>query len=46
MYQGDIQLTPAQKMMGLAGTNPFGSIRGRRWTGGNINYYVESSIGK
>ena len=46
MYQGDIQLNPEQQQLMNDGSNPFGSITSRRWTGGKIPYVIESSIGK
>jgi len=45
LYQGDIQLNPEQWQRVMNGTNTYGSIVGRRWTGGKIPYVIESSIG-
>merc|ERR1712002_97614 len=45
-YQGDILLDPDEHMPGWKnGSSTFASIKGGRWPGGIIPYFIESSIG-
>ena len=45
MVDGDIQVSPDEYEGLINGTFTFGSIRGGRWTNGDIAYEINSNIG-